>query len=273
MDFRKLLTRSFSGLIYCLIIVLAIYMGPLGVAVLAALLSSLACIEFAKISYDSGSKYHIPLITDITSCILLSFTPFSPILALGWLSVMIVRFVEQLYIKEKDPVRDLAHSVLVQGWIAVPLFLMSLIAELWQPMIILAIFLFIWINDTGAYLIGSIFGKHRLFERISPKKSWEGFIGGMAFNLGFSVLCFFFGKHFFGLQDANVWIWIGLAVIVTVFGTWGDLIESMIKRTLKIKDSGNLIPGHGGILDRIDSLLLALPATFIYLCILEMTIL
>lgn len=169
MDFRKLLTRSLSGLIYCLIIVLAIYMGPLGVAVLAALLSSLACIEFAKISHDSGSKYHIPLITDITSCILLSFTPFSPILALGWLTVMIVRFVEQLYIKEKDPVRDLAHSVLVQGWIAVPLFLMSLIAELWQPMIILAIFLFIWINDTGAYLIGSIFGKHRLFERISPK--------------------------------------------------------------------------------------------------------
>lgn len=269
MDYKKLLTRTASGIIYCGIIIGAIFCGIYGVAILAALLSSLACMEFDKISHRNGSGRTLLLLTDITACLLLSFTPIAPLLGFGWLFAILIRIIEQLYLIEEDPVNDLAHSMLVQAWIALPMFMMTFIAGLWQPMVILAIFLFLWINDTGAYLVGSTFGKHRLFERISPKKSWEGFIGGFVFNLAFAVLFYFTGGHFFGIPEASIWIWFGLATTVTIFGTWGDLVESMIKRTLHIKDSGNLIPGHGGILDRIDSLLLAVPATFIYLSIWE----
>lgn len=266
MDYRKLLIRTVSGLVYCLVIVLAIWWGTFGVSLLAALLSSMACIEFAKISHDSRSRYGITLITDIAACLLLCFTPEWPFLGFFWLLTILIRFIEQLYIREDNPVRDLAQSILVQAWIAMPMFLMALIADLWQPELILAVFLFLWINDTGAYLVGSMLGRHRLFERISPKKSWEGSIGGFVFNMGFAALFYFYGSHFFGIPEANVWVWLGLAATITVFGTYGDLVESMIKRTLHIKDSGNLIPGHGGILDRIDSALLAFPAAFLFLC-------
>lgn len=267
MDYRKLLTRTVSGLIYCLIIVLAILWGELGVSFLAALLCIMACVEFARISHDSESECKLTLITDIIACLLLCFTSIVPVLGLFWLLAIVARFIEQLYIRDDNPVRDLAHSMLVQVWIAMPMFLMTLIAYLGNPMLILSIFLFLWINDTGAYLVGSTLGRHRLFERISPKKSWEGSIGGFAFNMGAAALFYLYGGHFFGIPEASIWIWLGLAATVTVFGTFGDLVESMIKRTLHIKDSGNLIPGHGGILDRIDSALLAIPAAFIYLCL------
>ena len=120
---------------------------------------------------------------------------------------------------------------------------------------VLAMFAFIWISDTGAYMVGCLIGKHRLFERISPKKSWEGFFGG----LGLSIIIAALAARF--IPDGYVLLsgyaqWIVFAVLVTIFSTWGDLCESLIKRTVGVKDSGKLIPGHGGILDRIDSLLL-----------------
>jgi len=114
----------------------------------------MACIEFAKISHDSRSRYGITLITDIAACLLLCFSPEWPFLGFLWLLTILIRFIEQLYIREDNPVRDLAHSILVQAWIAMPMFLMVLIADLWQPELILAVFLFLWINDTGAYLVG-----------------------------------------------------------------------------------------------------------------------
>lgn len=117
------------------------------------------------------------------------------------------------------------------------------------PMILLAMFFFIWINDTGAFLVGSMAGRHRLFERISPKKSWEGFFGGLFFCIGFAFLCRYCLDGLFNLEHvgADIGFWLGMAITVSVFGTWGDLVESLIKRGLHIKDSGNLIPGHGGI--------------------------
>ena len=115
---------------------------------------------------------------------------------------------------------------------------------------------------------GSMLGRHRLFERISPKKSWEGFFGGLAFDVIASVLFGIYASTFFGLE-ISVYGWVGLGVVVCLFSTWGDLVESMLKRSLHIKDSGSLIPGHGGILDRIDSLLFVMPACVIYLMILS----
>lgn len=155
---------------------------------------------------------------------------------------------------------------MTQIYIGIPLGAMTLIGEWWNLHIVLALCLMIWINDTGAFLVGSTLGKHRLFERISPKKSWEGFFGGLVFNIAAS---YFFSLHsisFFSI-DWNYGQWIGLGIATTLFATWGDLVESMIKRDLRIKDSGNIIPGHGGILDRIDSLLMVMPASLLYLFI------
>ena len=125
--------------------------------------------------------------------------------------------------------------------------------------------IFIWANDTGAYIIGSRFGKRRLWERISPKKSWEGFFGGLVFTLVPAVIFAYFHPEIAGYH------WIGLSVGVVVFGTWGDLIESLIKRTLNVKDSGCSLPGHGGFLDRFDSLLLAVYAMFFYIQLFSLT--
>jgi len=115
------------------------------------------------------------------------------------------------------------------------------------------------VNDTGAYLIGVTFGKHRLFERISPKKSWEGFVGG--------AIAAFVSGYVFSIYMPQISLinWIVFSEIIVIFGTFGDLMESMLKRTLEVKDSGNVIPGHGGLLDRFDSMLLAGPVVFIYL--------
>ena len=128
----------------------------------------------------------------------------------------------------------------------------------------LSMYVFIWINDTGAYLSGVTLGKHKLFPRISPKKSWEGSIGGALATTASAFAI----AHLFPFMSVAQWI--GMALVVVVFGTFGDLTESMMKRHLDIKDSGRILPGHGGILDRLDSMLLAIPAVVIYLLILSL---
>ncbi len=129
--------------------------------------------------------------------------------------------------------------------------------------VLLAMFILIWLSDTGAFCVGSLMGRHKLFKRISPKKSWEGFFGGLLFCLAASAFFYFYGNGVFGYL--NLWQLLGMGAVVCVFGTWGDLVESLIKRSLGVKDSGSLLPGHGGILDRIDSLLLVTPALLLYL--------
>ena len=128
----------------------------------------------------------------------------------------------------------------------------------------LSMYVFIWINDTAAYLSGVTLGKHKMCPRISPKKSWEGAIGGALATIASSLAI---AKLF---PFMNLWQWMGMALVVVVFGTYGDLTESMMKRHLHIKDSGHILPGHGGILDRLDSMLFAIPAVVIYLLALSL---
>ena len=129
----------------------------------------------------------------------------------------------------------------------------------------LSIFIFLWANDTGAYLSGSLFGKLKLFPRISPKKSWEGSIGGGILVLIIAGVIGYYANSGNNTHLLSMPEWIGLGLVVVIFGTWGDLVESLLKRTIGIKDSGNILPGHGGILDRFDSSLLAIPAATVYL--------
>lgn len=267
-EIKKLLTRSISGLIYIGIIIGCILCGRIGILSLSVVLGAVASIEFTKITKGLTPRTIPILIADIAGvvCLAMGFWFFPLIL---WVFCMVWRLVLELYSNEKDPIRSLAYSFMIQLYIGLPMLMMNSYPEFFGvPHLLLAIFAMIWINDTGAFLVGCTLGRHKLFERISPKKTWEGFIGGLAFCVGFGVICAYCFSGFFE-YGTNVWHWVGLAAVVSIFGTWGDLIESLMKRNLHIKDSGNIIPGHGGILDRIDSLLLVLPATFLYIFLLE----
>ena len=199
-----------------------------------------------------------------------------------YLVTIVYLLIAELYLRQDDPIQDWAYTMLSQMYIALPFSLLNVLAftanssgvVVFNTLLPLSVFIFLWVNDTGAYCIGSLLGRHKLFPRISPAKSWEGSIGGALF-----VLAIAYGigwldnmeiadaEHtstvFMGMLSIPEWL--GLGLTVAVFGTWGDLVESLLKRTLGVKDSGSILPGHGGMLDRFDSSLLAIPAAVIYL--------
>ena len=178
----------------------------------------------------------------------------------AWLTLLF-----ELYRKKDKPFQNIAITILGVIYIAVPFTLLMLTGfpvisiKAYQPTIILGLFLLQWTSDTGAYLVGITLGKHPLFPRISPKKSWEGFVGGIILTL---IISFVLSKYFTVLSLPN---WLVIGSIIAVFGVAGDLIESLLKRSFNIKDSGNILPGHGGILDRFDSVIFSAPFVFIYL--------
>jgi len=170
----------------------------------------------------------------------------------------------ELYRKREDPFTNIAHGFLGIIYVAVPITLLINIVHLndeigYQPWFFVGFLMMILASDSGAYLAGTAFGKHKLFERISPKKSWEGAIGGLLMSIAFAI-----GFSFY-IDVLNVWQWVGLSVICVVAGIYGDLVESLLKRNVGAKDSGSILPGHGGVLDRLDSIGLATPFAFVYL--------
>ena len=191
-----------------------------------------------------------------------------------YLVTIIYLLVAELYLKQEDPIADWAYTMLSQMYIALPFSLLNVLAFTATPqgtvnfntLLPLSVFVFLWINDTGAYCTGSLIGRHKLFPRISPAKSWEGSIGGAVFVLAaaWAISYWLDGVMLTTLE------WLGLGMVVAVFGTWGDLVESLFKRTLGIKDSGNILPGHGGMLDRFDSTLMAMPIGAIYLALFDL---
>ena len=174
----------------------------------------------------------------------------------------------ELYRKSSTPIANIGITYAGVVYVALPMTLLMLFPIIlgngngWEPWSVILYIFIIWANDVFAYLFGITLGKHRLFERISPKKSWEGFFGGL---LGAMAMGFVAAK----LLDANIAIWIGLALIAAITGVFGDLVESLLKRSVGVKDSGSFIPGHGGWLDRFDALIFSLPFAFVYLVIVE----
>jgi len=189
---------------------------------------------------------------------------------LWWLDIAYI-LIAELYLQREKPLSNWAYALMSQIYIALPFALLSLVLFFKNinteaisfstsgAFLILSIFIFLWCSDTGAYCCGSLFGRHKLFPSVSPGKTWEGSIGGGVLTVLVSQLVAHYVPILTPLQ------WAGFALIVVVFGTWGDLIESLFKRRLGIKDSGNILPGHGGMLDRFDSSMLAIPAVIIYL--------
>lgn len=173
-------------------------------------------------------------------------------------------FIVEVYRKRPNPLVNIAVTTLGFYYVSLPFSLLIYfnnadVLHFWgMPVILVGYFIFTWLYDTAAYLYGKQFGKHKLFERISPKKTWEGTIAGAIVTL-FSA----FILHLL-VTDLPLTDWLALACIVLFFGTQGDLVESLIKRSLNIKDSGSILPGHGGILDRFDTMLISAPFVFLY---------
>lgn len=277
---KNFIIRTLTGVTIVLVQVLCTYLSPLSLAGLFLLLTALTVNEFLGLMSRTGTvKVNRPIVI-MGSCYL--FFAFwlncltdgeSLIIFAPYLIFLLYSYIKELYVKNPNPIVNLGATMLSQMYIVLPLSLINVLAfkdfacfdgEAPYYAIPLAIYVFIWANDTGAYLVGSLIGRHRLFPRISPKKSWEGSIGGALLTMGSGVAV----AHFCGFL--NVWQWIGMALVVVVFGTFGDLTESMIKRHLGIKDSGNMLPGHGGILDRLDSMLFAIPAVMVYIYVLSL---
>ena len=195
------------------------------------------------------------------------------IIVVPYLLTIVYLFVSGLFTCSKNPVADWAYTMLGQMYVALPLSMINILAfevdGQWgvnfDPLLPLSIFIFLWTNDSGAYCCGSLLGRHKLFPRVSPGKSWEGSIGGCVLVLAVAALIGWWANNGDLKHQLGMAAWMGLGLVVVVFGTLGDLVESLFKRTLGIKDSGNLLPGHGGMLDRFDSALMAIPAAVIYL--------
>lgn len=266
--------RTVTGILFVGVLVGCITFSPLSFATLFAVICVLAVREFGHLMNQSGQVEINKNITALAGAYLfLALMSCRTHLTdarvfLPYLLLLLYILIRELYLKKPNPLGNWAFSMLSQLYIALPFALLNILAFQYDPatssmnyspVLPLSVFVFLWLSDTGAYCVGSLIGKHRLFERISPKKTWEGSIGGCVFSLASSLLF----AHFFPFLSVAAWM--GLSLIIVVFGTWGDLTESLMKRQLGIKDSGNILPGHGGILDRFDSSLIAIPAAVIYL--------
>ena len=284
---KNFIIRTITGVFFVAAIVVG-FLNPQAMVALFALVTGLTVWEFTGLVNDrpyitvnrfistASGVYLFLAMAGFNSGITPS-TVFIP-----YLVSIIYLLIAELYLQAKDPINNWSYTMLSQMYIALPFSLLNVLAFTATPnghisfntLLPLSVFVFLWVNDTGAYCVGSLLGRHKLFPRISPGKSWEGSIGG-----AFFVLLAAWGIGWFDNMQVcdldhqspifrgllTIPEWAGLGLTVVVFGTWGDLVESLFKRTLGIKDSGSILPGHGGMLDRFDSSLLAIPAAVVYL--------
>ena len=260
---RNVLVRTASGVVYIALMVAAVF-TPWVAVPLAAFLIVVGLYEYYKLSKDS--TLHTSFVFWIVAAVSV-FVSFYFLFASSWVAPPILQFaglgvayvalfIPELVAKSELSMSRVGLAFLGQMWIVVPLCVLFLLWIPQNPALVLAFFILIWMSDTAAYVFGSLLGKHKLAPNISPGKTWEGFLCSCVFTIGLSV-----GLSYIPLfhQYAEIplsW-WIVFALLIQVFGLLGDLIESMFKRKAGVKDSGNIIPGHGGVLDRVDSILFA----------------
>ena len=283
---KNLIIRAITGAVFVAIMVVGISFRPDVMILLFAAITGLTIWEFTGLVNQSENVAVNRFISTAAGIYFFlavagycsGLTPSAAFVP--YLLTVVYLLVSELYLKQTNPINNWAYTMLSEMYIALPFSMINVLAFRSTPdgnvtfewLLPLSLFIFLWTNDTGAYCSGSLLGRHKLFPRISPGKSWEGSIGGAVFVMIAAAIIYFLNV---GQTDGLVagmplWQWLGLGLVVVVFGTWGDLVESLFKRTLGIKDSGNILPGHGGMLDRFDSSLMAIPAAVVYLYTLQL---
>lgn len=279
---NNFIVRTITGVLFVAVVVTC-FLKPLAMVGFFALVTGLSIWEFTGlVNQRENVKVNRFISTVAGVYLFLAFAGWCmnivPSAAfVPYLITVVYLFISELYQRNEDALNDWAYTMLSQMYVALPFACINMLAfrscngEVAYGLLLpLSIFIFLWCNDTGAYLSGSLFGKHKLFPRISPGKSWEGSVGGGLLVCGIAILMAYIDDN--GVLEClgatrtgmNTLQWLGLGLVVVFFGTWGDLVESLLKRTLGVKDSGNLLPGHGGMLDRFDSSLMAIPAAVVY---------
>jgi phosphatidate cytidylyltransferase len=281
---KNFIVRTITGVLFVAVL-LTCFLKPMAMTMLFALITGMTIWEFVGLVNDCEDIRVNRFICTAAGVFLFlamagfcsDATPSS--VFIPYLLTVVYLFVSGLFTRTPNPVNDWAYAMMSQMYIALPLSCICVLAYCMVPgagviynlLVPVSIFVFLWTNDTGAYCTGSLIGKHKLFPRVSPGKSWEGSIGGAILVVIVAIAISYIDQNML-LMDIGVietglstMEWVGLGLVVVVFGTLGDLVESLFKRTLGIKDSGNVLPGHGGMLDRFDSALMAIPASVIYL--------
>ena len=278
---KNLITRSITGVLFVAIIVVC-FMRPEAMILLFALVTGLTVWEYTGlVNQVDGVTVNRFISTAAGVYLFLAIAGFCSGITpsavfIPYLLSVIYLFISELYTESKNAINNWAYTMLSQMYVALPLATINILAfrdiggqVVFSYLTPLSIFIFLWANDTGAYCFGSLFGKHKLFPRISPGKTWEGSVGGGILVLVVAAIIGYLessnADQMVGGSTMSIPEWMGMGLVVVFFGTWGDLVESLFKRTLGIKDSGNILPGHGGMLDRFDSSLMAMPAAVVYL--------
>ena len=270
---KNLIIRALTGIIFVVVLVSAICIHPIFFLILFCIITGLTLWEFGGLvkHYENANLQRAVNVLGGVYLFIATFVYANGLtdgkIFLPYLLFIMLTMIAELYYKAPNPINNWAFTLFAQIYCAGSFSMLNFIGAepgtpgvmSYTPLFIMAIFIFVWLDDTGAYLVGSLIGKRKLFERISPKKSWEGFFGGLILVLASSQAFAWFAPEISRLN------WLGLATTVVLFGTWGDLIESLLKRTLGVKDSGHILPGHGGMLVRFDSVMLAVPASYIYI--------
>ena len=267
-------TRATTAIVFVALLLGCVWYSYLSFIVFFSVVGFIGLYEFFKISENLQAKpnKYVGYLIHTLGIVVAIWYPFIEMANLRFLPHFVVvvcfcLFIIELF-KPAASLQNVAYLLMALLYVTVPCcMLISMVLHfdfievksMFQPQRVLGMIFFVWVNDTGAYLVGSFFGKHKLFERISPNKTWEGTLGGVALCV---ALAFVVAQIFPQLPQLH---WVAISVIVAVFGNLGDLVESMLKRMAGVKDSGTLMPGHGGVLDRFDSLFFATPFVFCYL--------
>ena len=269
--------RTLSAIVYAGTVIATTLLHPMYFGIVFMIVSAWAIYEHHKLVQTSikAACYAITATVLLFATMYFHFLgdPICKWLFFLYLAVFILAIIRELFIPQEDPIRSWGHLCSGQIMIALPFALMNgILME--NKFLLLSLFVILWLNDSGAYIVGSLMakrksGNHKMFPRVSPAKSWEGLIGGFIFDIIAGYIFYRIGWT----ADLTLTAYpllnsILFALVIGIFGTLGDLIESLFKRTLGVKDSGKFLPGHGGVLDRFDSLLLAVPVVyllFIYL--------
>ena len=276
---NNFITRTLSAIVYAGLVIGSILVQPLCFGghpllfgILFMIVSTLAVREFHALVGSDIKTMTYAMMSNALLYSTLYFLFFGDLiwrgLLVAYIAIMLLALISHLFRPQVQPIQSWGNLCAGQVMIALPFALMNgvLMHSKW---LMLALFILLWVNDSGAYIVGSLMakrkgGNHKMFPRVSPAKSWEGLIGGFVFDLIAGYVFFRVGW----MGDMTLMNSLLFALAGGVFGTLGDLMESLFKRTLGVKDSGKFMPGHGGVLDRFDSLLLAVPVTyflFVYL--------